>query len=322
MKRKLLYLLAFMIAAGVIGAAMISIINKNPDKKAGKEASSINVVTSFYPTYIIGLNLLDQVPGVHLDSLTDFEAGCLHDYQLTTGDMKLLSEADAFVMNGGGMESYIEDVVKNYPNLAMINISEDIAMLDSMEEEGELNSHVWLDPKRYILQIENFKDGLSEYLNSRSDLSEEQKRDIAQKVSDNAEAYINKVNQLESELETVKKELDVNQASENRNVIIFHEAFAYLADRLGLTVAHTIEIEADTALSAGEIADIIKLVRLEGINLLFTEEQYGASITDRIVEETGAEAYVIDSAVTGDGMKDSYLRSMEGNLKTLKAIFE
>jgi zinc transport system substrate-binding protein len=315
-----------MVVAGVIGAAMLSLINTNRGKETGnetgKEESAINLVTSFYPTYIIGMNIVDQVPGLRLQSLTDFKAGCLHDYQLTTGDMRLLSEADAFFMNGGGMESYIEDVVNNYPDLTMINISDGITMLDSGEKEGEPNPHVWLDPKRYIQQIANVEDGLIQYINDRTDLSDEYKKETIQKVSDNAETYIQKVNALEAELEDVVNKMEGSQKVENRNVIIFHEAFAYLAERVGLTVAHTIEIEGDTALSAGEIADIIKQVREESIQFLFTEKQYGDTITDRIVEETDAKAYIIDSAVTGDGTKDSYLKSMERNLQTLKEVFE
>jgi zinc transport system substrate-binding protein len=322
MKRKLLYLLIFMVAAGVFGATMILLINKDSGKETGKESSAINLVTSFYPTYIIGLNVVDQVPGLQLDSLTDFKAGCLHDYQLTTGDMRLLSEADVFIMNGGGMESYIEDVVKNYPELMMVNISDGVDMLDSGEKEGEPNSHVWLDPKRYILQITNFENALTQYISGRTDLSEEYKKETIQKLTANAEAYIQKVNELETELESVIQGMEGSRTAENQNVIIFHEAFAYLAERAGLTVAHTIEVEGDTALSAGEIADIISQVREEGIRYLFTEEQYGASITDRIVEETDAKAYIIDSAVTGDGTKDSYLNSMEKNLQTLKEVFE
>ena len=63
-------------------------------------------MTSFYPIYIIGSNLGQDVDGLHVSSLVDFSTGCPHDYQLTTDDMKLLSDADIFIMNGGGMEDF------------------------------------------------------------------------------------------------------------------------------------------------------------------------------------------------------------------------
>ncbi len=331
MKKRALLLILLMIAAGTAGAFLISAMNRGNKRETGNGDLKLNFVTSFYPTYIMALNLTDQIPELKVNSLTDFTVGCLHDYQLTTGDMKLLADADLFLMNGGGMESYIEDVAKNYPELVMVNISEGIDMLDNHghehnhnheEEDGhdhELNSHVWLDPVRYMEQAAQMKNGLILYISQRQDLPLEYKEEAIRRISDNTEQYISKVRELEEDLQAL---IPILRTKEDRKVIIFHEAFAYLADRVGLTVEKTVELEEDTALSATEIADIIRTIKSEGIKYLFTEEQYGANITDRIVEETSAKAYLIDSAVTGDGSKDSYLNSMRRNLNTLKEIFQ
>lgn len=331
MKKRALLLILLMIAAGTAGAFLISAMNRGNKRETGNGDLKLNFVTSFYPTYIMALNLTDQIPELKVNSLTDFTVGCLHDYQLTTGDMKLLADADLFLMNGGGMESYIEDVAKNYPELVMVNISEGIDMLDNHghehnhnheEEDGhdhELNSHVWLDPVRYMEQAAQMKNGLILYISQRQDLPLEYKEEAIRRISDNTEQYISKVRELEEDLQAL---IPMISTKEDRKVIIFHEAFAYLADRVGLTVEKTVELEEDTALSATEIADIIRTIKSEGIKYLFTEEQYGANITDRIVDETSAKAYLIDSAVTGDGSKDSYLNSMRRNLNTLKEIFQ
>lgn len=319
MKKKIGFLILIMIAAGIAGAFLISALQQGSGKKSGSGDEKLKLVTSFYPTYIIALNITDQIPELRVDSLTDFSAGCLHDYQLTTGDMKLLSKADLFLMNGGGMEGYIEDVVKNYPDLTLVNISNGIEMLESDEHEGEANPHVWLDPSRYISQVEHMREGLTEYLNNRDDLPQQFREETVQKLAANTEEYIGKLQELEGELEALIPKLQ--SGMEQQQVIVFHETFAYLADRMGLKVAHTVEMEDDTAFSAAEIADTIQTVKNEGIRYLFIEEQYGASITDRIMEETEAKAYVIDSAVTGDGSRDSYLNAMEKNLRTLEEAF-
>ncbi len=319
MKKKAIILILLMITAGIAGGFLISVLNRGNGREAGNADARLKLVTSFYPTYIMALNITDQIPELKVDSLTDFTAGCLHDYQLTTGDMKLLSDADLFLMNGGGMESYLEDVTKNYPELAMVNISEGIDMRESGEHEGEVNSHVWLDPARYIIQVNHMRDGLIQYITERSDLPQEYREDTVQRITDNAEEYISKVKELEEELKRLIPKIQTEMVQ--HKVIIFHEAFAYLADRVGLTIARTVEMEDESALSAAEVADIISTVKSEGIGYLFTEEQYGASITDRIVEETSAKAYVIDSAVTGDGTKDSYLEAMRKNMRTLEEAF-
>ena len=65
-------------------------------------------MTSFYPMYIMTLNITQGVEGVQVDNMAGQQAGCLHDYQLQNKDMKNLERADVFVINGAGMESFME----------------------------------------------------------------------------------------------------------------------------------------------------------------------------------------------------------------------
>lgn len=316
MKKKLILLLSLMLLMSVIMYIVVSRFNNVSDDK-----NDIKVVTSFYPVYILTLNLTDQVPGVSVESLTDFSSGCLHDYQLTTDDMKSLSEADVFIINGGGMEEYLSDVIKNYPDLTVIDLSEGIAMLDSLEHEGEKNPHVWLDPDLYMKQIENGRRGLLSYIKN-SEVSD--KDEITEKINSNARVYTEKVEEIAEDVNQLLNQVrDMAENEEISNkVIIFHESFAYLAEKAGLNVAFSLEIDNDTPLSAGRIAEIIDIVKRENIRYLFAEKQYRDTISDRIREETGAGVYVIDSAVTGEADKDSYLNSMRNNIKKLEDAFE
>ena len=76
---------------------------------ATKEHSgNFHIVTSFYPMYIDAINITRGVDGVTVTNMTKPQTGCLHDYQLTTEDMKTLEKADAFIVNGAGMESFLD----------------------------------------------------------------------------------------------------------------------------------------------------------------------------------------------------------------------
>ena len=66
---------------------------------------NITIVTSFYPMYIDVINITKDVDGVEVINMTKPQTGCLHDYQLTTEDMKTLEKADVLVANGAGMEN-------------------------------------------------------------------------------------------------------------------------------------------------------------------------------------------------------------------------
>ena len=137
-----------------------------------------------------------------------------------------------------------------------------------------------------------------------------------EKINHNRDNYVKDVKEID---EKIEKLLEGKENRKNK-VVVFHDAFEYLADRLGIEVLATIEVEGHTALSASEIAEIIDLINDQNVTFLFTELQFGNSITKRIEEETQVKVYVIDSAVTGDGSMNSYIEAMERNLNVLKEL--
>ena len=380
MKKKFLLLLGMMAVLVVISMITVKISTLQEGKQKDSE-DTLNVVASFYPVYMIALNIGDQVSGMKIDSLTELNTGCLHDYQLTTEDMKLISNADIMIINGGGMESFLTDITENYPELTIIDASEGISMLpiisehtngkdsnlsitkaattseviktteaikttetteakeitdsavntestkapeegkealniSDTEEHGEWNAHVWLDPKLYRKQIENVQKGILDYINKNRPGS----TTMQQEIENNATDYKNKVAGLDAELNDLASQYEIRDALSKRKLqaVIFHDAFAYLADRLGLQVAHAVPLDSDTALSAGDIAEIVDEVRSENIHFLFTEAQFSDSIAKQIESETDARMYIIDSAVTGDRTKDSYFNAMQKNIQVLR----
>jgi glycosyltransferase involved in cell wall biosynthesis len=61
--------------------------------------------------YISTKNITRGIDGVRVINMTKPQTGCLHDYQLTPQDLKTLEAADAFIVNGAGMESFLDKVV-------------------------------------------------------------------------------------------------------------------------------------------------------------------------------------------------------------------
>lgn len=351
MKKKSLLLLGIMLIITFAGAIIISLANSKA-VDVGSNDKKLKVVATFYPVYLIGLNIAGQAEDIEVNSLTELNTGCLHDYQLTTEDMKLISDADVLIINGGGMESFMRDITENYPELDIIDASQGITMLkEDYESYGEEeasdesnaaaetaaekeaggkpgisngNPHVWLNPQLYIKQIENVRDGLVNYLTTSDTIPALKIDKLRQGIEMNAGTYIEEIIELDSELTDITDSLaSVSDQTQNApQAVIFHDSFAYLANRAGLRIAFTVPLDSDTSLSAGDIATIIDAVRQEDIKYLFTEQQYSDSIAKQIAAETGAKVFIIDSVVTGDGAKDSYLKAMRENLKVLKEALQ
>lgn len=307
-KKKLGFLIGIMVLLSMAGYMICQTANK----KTFAKQEDFLLVTSFYPMYILAQNVTEGVNGISISNLTQNQTGCLHDYQLTAKDMKLLSSADAFLINGAGMELFIDKVVSQKAELPIIEASVGIELLEGIEHHHEHeheeehehiheeNGHVWMDMERYQVQISTVVEELKQLLPE-----EAEKLDRAEKE------YQAKVQLLLEEVDELK------QQTNGVPVVIFHEAFAYLAEELGMEVIAVLSLDEETVPSAGEIAEVIEEVEHHGTAFLWIEEAY-ASHAEKIVTETLAEVIYLDPLVTGTGEQDSYLVGMKQNLEKIK----
>ncbi len=259
---------------------------------------TVRILASFYPMYIATLNVAHDIPGVTVANLTQPQTGCLHDYQLTTEDLTKLATADIFVVNGAGMESFLEKIVQELPQLKLAQASQGIVLIKG--EEGD-NPHIWVSVSLYMKQIENLAAQLSQIDPTH-----------AGQYRANADAYLAKLEKLRASMHEGLKDL------RTRDIITFHEAFPYFAQEFGLRIAAVIEREPGSEPSARELAETVDLIRKTGLKALFAEPQYSAKAAETIARETSATIYTLDPGVTGPMAADAYLRLMERNLAELQ----
>lgn len=328
-----------------------------------KDEETKIIVTSFYPVYIITENLAKGLDKVQVVNLTENQTGCLHDYQLTTKDMLMLENADVLIINGGNMELFMEGAAAGLPELPIIDscsgmdflmgeghhhdetarhdeavrydeavrqagtiYQEENAEGESAEEGLAPNGHVWMDMNRYLMQIKTISDALCQIDSEHAEVYRQ-----------NEEEYWSKIEALQSEYEVALSGLA------GMEVIIFHDAFYYLCDELGMEVVHGIDMDADSALSAGEIAEITDEIRLHGIRYLLAEGNadaldaslsdanavgtasvLGTDMTEKIVEqiakENGCQVIYLTALTSGEMDMDAYLEGMYRNMGALSRI--
>ena len=233
-----------------------------------------------------------------VDNMAGQQAGCLHDYQLQNKDMKNLERASVFVINGAGMESFMEKVTDSLPSLEVVNAGEGIPLL--VDESGEENPHLWVNVSYAARQTDNIAMGLM-----RADPAH------AEQYRANADRYIEKLSALEQEMQRRLKNC------QTRNIITFHEAFPYFAQEFDLNIVRVVNREPDSQPSARELAETIREIRGTDVTAVFVEPQYPDSAADIVARESGAAVYTLDPAVTGEDSPDAYLRAMEKNLAVL-----
>lgn len=339
--------------AGKAGAAGETSDASDSAKNTDEADDMLTVVTSFYPMYIATLNIVDGVEGVRLENLSEPQTGCLHDFQLTPEDMKLLSTADVFVINGGGIESFMSDVAKAYPKLDVVEACEDVALLSEDDadsdhhhdhdadaesdsdhdhdheadtesdsdhdhdheadtesdsahdhDHGDENAHAWMSVPRYRTMVQTIAFRLAEKDAKHAD-----------EYYANAKAYDAKLAVLEEKINSIKS------LTNGQNIIIFHEAYAYVADDFSMNACYLLDLDEERSVSAGEIKQVIGAIKDDSVSVILAEELYGKSMGDTVSRETDVHVVYIDPLNRGEYDKDSYLDGMEHNIELIKEAF-
>ena len=274
-------------------------------QSAAKKDGKLHIVTSFYPMYVATINITKGVDGVEVVNMTKPQTGCLHDYQLSTEDMKKLEKADVFVVNGGGMENFLDKVVSQQKNLKIIDASRDIGLI---ADGNEMNPHVWVSVSNAIAQVKNIAGELAAADPEHADA-----------YRANALAYVEKLEALKKDMHAELDDLP------HKDIVTFHEAFPYFAEEFKLNIISVVEREPGSEPSPKELEDTVAQVRKLPVNVLFTEPQYSPGAAETIARETGAKIYSLDPVVTGEANEsamDAYINAMRKNADVLKEALQ
>lgn len=302
MWNKFLKLLIFtLVLSTLLNACAAKTNSDNPKAEpvSINKSKTINITTSFYPIYIMTLNITKGISGVNVVNLTKQATGCLHDYSLTTEDMKKLQETKIFIINGVGMESFLDKAIKLQDKMKIIDSSTGIDVIRDSRSQVD-NPHLWVSISNAIKQVENISTKLSlvDPLN-------------AENYKKNAEEYIEKLKLLRDKMHQT---LD---GIKNNNIVTFHEAFPYFAKEFNLNIAAVVEREPNSEPSPKELVDTINIIKKLRISAIFAEPQYSAKAAHTIAVETGVEVFTLDPGVTGEENENAYLLMMEKNMQVL-----
>lgn len=329
MKNKYVFVSVMLCCVLIAGVVFTAIAGEKTQHRG--EENQIRIVTSFYPMYIAALNITDGVDGVVLENLSEPQTGCLHDFQLTPEDMKLLSGADIFIINGGGIEAFMTQVADSYPQLQVVEACEKVSLLPingesseshthsdveeaySHEEEDEtrahihahddVNAHAWMCIEDYRTMVKTIAEKLGSYDTAHTE-----------QYLANMEKYDGKLAKLQKRQEELASKIS------QQSIIIFHEAYAYMARGMGLEVVTTLNLDEERQVSAGEISDVLYHIGEDHVSYILAEELYGKSMGDAVMKESQVQVLYIDPLTRGNYEKDAYIEGMERNLDILEQM--
>ena len=270
-------------------------------------ADPADLVATTLPVYEFTVRLC-QGTGLTVTRLITENVSCLHDYTLQVQQMLAVESADAIVISGAGLESFLDDVLDGIDNL--INASEGISLMhgDHSHDHGhshadshEEDPHIWLSPNHAKSMAENICRSLSDLYPEHIEL-----------FSANLKVLLADLDSLQAYgIETL-------QGLRCRQLITFHDGFSYLAESFGLSILEAVEEESGSEASAAQLEHLIQLVQEYNLPAIFTETNGAASAANIIAAETHLPVFALDMAMSGN----SYFDAMYHNINILREALQ
>lgn len=217
---------------------------------------------------------------------------CLHDYTLSVNQMVAVEQAETVILSGAGLEAFMEDALQSKTD--RIDCSAGIDLLPS--EESGLDPHIWLDPDNAAIMAANLAAGLSARYPQYAAI-----------FSENLEALLARLSALKADGLAALSGLSC------RELVTFHDGFAYFADAFDLTILAAIEEEAGSEASAHDLEAIADLIRDRSLPAVFTEKNGSASAAGILSRETGCKVGTLDLGLSGS----DYFDAMNANIQAI-----
>ncbi len=228
---------------------------------------------------------------------------CLHDYTLQVSQMRSIEGAQAVILSGAGLEDFLEDALE--AGMMQIDASADLELLCPEENhdhdhEGhhhESDPHLWLSPIQAMSMVKNICAGLCSL------------------YPEHTAAFQNNLEDLMADLNALYQ-YGQDQLTDLscRELITFHDGFAYFAECFDLTILEAVEEESGSEAPASTLIELIGLIRDHQLPAIFIEANGSDAAAKIIAAETGVKLCTLDMAMAGD----SYFDAMYHNINTIK----
>lgn len=283
-----------------------------------------NVVTSFYPLY----DFASKIGGGRIHAVSAVPAGVEpHDWEPKTRDISQILKADVFAYQGAGLEGWVDDLLKSRKdksNLITVEASAGLDLIKAEEhgekehgegnkgkddheqehEHGEFDPHAWLSPVNAKKMAEAVKNGLVE-------------ADSANKAE--YEANFTKLSASFDELD--RKYRETLGKLPKKDIVVSHQAFAYLCRDYGLNQVAIMGLTPDSEPTAQDMKEINNFVKEHQVKYIFFEELVSDKLAKTLANDLKIETLVLNPL---EGLTDAQLKAgedyfsiMEKNLQNL-----
>ena len=237
----------------------------------------LQVITTVAPITSIVANIAGDKAEVH-GIIPEGEDS--HTYEPKPSVAELVSKADIVFVNGLKLEDPTKDIAtKNIPKggevveLGTTTISPDEYIYDFSfpRDGGKPNPHLWTNPPMAAC-----------YATIAASTMAKADPTNAVYYQDNLTRYNAKVSQLDQ----LMKDATASMPAKNRELLTYHDAYAYFSAHYGWKVIGAIQVSSFEDPTPKEVASLIKQIKAEKVPAIFGSEVFPSPVLAQIGRET------------------------------------
>jgi ABC-type Zn uptake system ZnuABC Zn-binding protein ZnuA len=227
-----------------------------------------------------------------------------HSFEPAPSDVRLIGEAHLVVMNGLGLEPWLEAIVGVAPSVLRVGevVAEEVLL---REVEGEVDPHLWMVPSIAGRYVEVIAARVSEL-----------RPDLEQQLRQRADAAVSAMRHLEADIESMLAVIP----PERRIIVTTHDSQGYFAERFDFEVLTLVGASTEETPSARQQRRVIDRIRAAGVPAVFLEEHVSPALMQAIARDAGV---IVGGVLHGDSLSapgqgpEDYAAMLHWNAMTL-----
>lgn len=248
--------------------------------ESGAAGGRLQIATTVAPITSIVANVvgdLADVKGVVPEGTNS------HTFEPTPEVARTLANADVVFVNGLKLEDPTKQLAAENLNdgseiveLGNLTIapSEYIYDFSFPKDGGKPNPHLWTNPP----MVKQYARVVAEVVKRRDPRN-------ADAYQINLVRFMNKVDELDAAMKTASATMTESQ----RQLLTYHDAYAYFAQHFGWTILGAIQVSNFEDPTPQEVAGLIDQVRVAKVAAIFGSEVFPSPVLQQIGKESGVE---------------------------------
>ena len=287
-------------ALKVIGVFSVLVFAVAGSAQTAEPAAPLKIGVTLHPYYSWTANVVGNLPGYEVRALLpgDIDAG---DYQPRPQDIRRLADLDVVVVNGIGHDDFIVPMLKASGNTraTILRVNAETPMIRAGRGTG-VNSHTFI----------SFSNAIQQTYAIQRALAGLRPQDAAA-LQQNAGEYARRLRAIKAKAASQLADARITR------VATVHDGYGYLLQEFGLEVGGVVQPAHGLTPSAGELRDMVALLKREKITVVFTEAAFPEPLLKVLRDEAGVSVYIISHIASGPFTADKFEREMQANADTM-----